>query len=349
MWAELRARLSRWWTRRSGLRRDAVRELARPAEGPAAQEGPGEEAEEFDLDPRAAGPKNLDAQVFAPGPLGARDAAILRAIELRLARDKFELPQLSSTALALMGVLGRPSAEIDEIARLFTGDPALSTQLVRTANSVLHGGKVASTSIRDCVMRVGLRSLRGMILAASMRQTLFNGSIANHFAELAWRQALSVASIARAIARPLREDPDRAFTLGLLHDLGKIPLLSMLAAEAGTRTIDSALVGTLFLRLHERAGRAAAARWELGPELEAVCGDHHRIADDHPFARAAALVSLAHKLDLRLSLGDQVGFRGLVRAEAFDRLEVPEETRHAVLRLAEQAYLESVDLGAAAA
>ena len=44
-----------------------------------------------------------------------------------------------------------------------------------------------------------------------------------------WRQSYSVGSIARAISPLLQMEPERGFLIGLLHDLGKVVLLSMLS------------------------------------------------------------------------------------------------------------------------
>lgn len=286
---------------------------------------------------------NLDDRSSRPNGVRARDIAIVRRIELRVRNGELEVPQLSSTAMTLLDILNRPSAEMSEIADVFATDPFLSAQLLSTANSVIGGSRVGQTSIKACVVRVGMRSLRGMILAASMRSHLFNGRVANDYAEMAWRQALSVAAIARAIATHVGEDGETAFTLGLLHDIGKLPLLSMLAEEAGEHSIDQALVGLLFLRLHEKAGAVVAETWRLGDDLTAVCGRHHDFEDNLEHAREAAFASLVHKLDLYLSLRDEVGFRALKRGAEMECLKVPDLTREVVLRAAREAFVATTE------
>ncbi|QDU66060.1 HDOD domain-containing protein [Engelhardtia mirabilis] len=292
---------------------------------------------------------NLDDLSGKNASFGAKDVAIVRRIELRMRNGDLEVPQLSSTAMTLLEILNRPTAEMSEIADVFATDPSLSGQLLSAANSVMGGSRVGQTSIKACVVRVGMRGLRGMILAASMRSHLFNGRVANIFAEMAWRQALSVAGIARAIAPQLGEDPDTAFTVGLLHDIGKMPLLSMLATEAGERSIDQALVGLLFMRLHEAAGAAVAEEWQLGRDLISVCGRHHQFQKNLEFTRQATMASLAHQLDLYLSLADEVGFRALKRAQQMETLGLSDGQREAVLAAARKAFVAVTDSDAPAA
>ena len=58
-----------------------------------------------------------------------------------------------------------------------------------------------------------------------MRGAILKGHLLGEYAEEVWRQALSVAGIARAIAPELGIEAEHAFMLGLLQDVGKVALL----------------------------------------------------------------------------------------------------------------------------
>ena len=207
------------------------------------------------------------------------------------------------------------------------------------ANSALYAGQEPIRSIQDGVMRIGMRALRTLVLSASMKGIMLTGKGVASYGKNVWRQALSVARIARTIAPRVGFDHETAFLLALLHDVGKLPLLAMLdEASRGGRPVSRALIGKVFHRFHEKVGGALAERWHLGDELVSVTGCHHDFESNQGFPREAALVSLAHKLDLYRSLRDERGFDALANAPEMDVLGVPAQARRQVLELAAEAY-----------
>jgi HD-like signal output (HDOD) protein len=134
-------------------------------------------------------------------------------------------------------------------------------------------------------------------------------------------------------------DPEKAFMIGLLQDIGKIALLTILRrAVTSSADVTPALVGRLFRHYHERAGAAVAKAWMLPEELTSVAAAHHDYASNESFPRSAALAYLAHKLDLYLSLEDEDGFRALVESDVMDFLEVSPQARWRIIDRARAAY-----------
>ncbi len=282
---------------------------------------------------------NLDRVESLTVLLEGEDDEILWRLSERIEKGRFEIPQLPSTSLAAIEMCNRASADVKEIAELITTDPLLSGDLLRVANSVLYAAQEPAVTLHEAVMRVGLRALRSLILSASMRSVLLSSRGLAHYAEEVWRQSVSVAMIAREIADALGFEREKAYALGLLHDVGKVALLAMLGKElksAGDLT--PARDGQAFRKLHERAGAAMARAWRLPEEICSVAGSHHQLGANLEHPRAAALANLAHSLDLHLSLGDEQGYRELVHSQAFDLLAAQEPVRHRVLASGREAY-----------
>ncbi len=149
-----------------------------------------------------------------------------------------------------------------------------------------------------------------------------------------------MGNIARAIAPVVHEDPEKAFLLGLLHDLGKVVLLSLLGkgAERDSGITPSIVVG-VFYQYHERVGEMVARKWKLSEELACVAGCHHDFQKNEEHAFSAALANLAHRSDLFLSMGQEDHFRGLAQSAHMDTLGLREADRHRALTLAREAYL----------
>ncbi len=307
-------------------------------------EPPGQRDPQFGSLPGRQRAAILDGRAIASARLQDEEEALLNEIDQRIDSGRFELPQLPSTSMAIMSLVNDPRVEIAALTRMISSDPALSGQLVRTANSALYASQEPIRTIQDGVMRIGMRALRTLVLSASMKGILLTGKGVASYGKSVWRQSLSVARIAWAIGPMVGFDKDSAFLLALLHDVGKLPLLAMLDEESRKgRQVSRALIGKVFQRFHEKVGRALAERWKLGAELISITGNHHNFAENQDFPRSAALVSLAHKLDLYQSLRDERGFDGLATSEELAILGVPPANCRKVLDLAVQAYGQADD------
>ncbi len=283
---------------------------------------------------------NFDDSRHRTRNLRPHEVELLERVERRISAGDLELPQLPSTSLTVMQMSSRPNVELAEIVERISSDPVLSSELLRTANSVLYAGHAPADTLHEAVMRVGLRALRSMIFAISMRSVILRYEALTRQAERVWRQSLSVASIARSIAPALGEDAERAFLLGLLHDIGKVALIAILNGEVKKSTdVTPALLGRIFHDHHEQAGRAMAEAWHLPEELVAVAGRHHRFEQNEDHARAAALASLAHRLDLYLSIGPERDYSAQSRCRELEFLGVSPEAAQQVLRKARESFV----------
>jgi len=310
-----------------------------PPERPAATRlpDPPEEAPPAPLPASRVG--NLDRGKHETVVLDSEEGDLIWRVRQRIERGRFRVPQLPSTNLAAIEVASDPSADVAELVELISSDPLLCSELLKTANSVLYATHVPAESMHDAVMRIGLRALRSLVLSASMRGAILKGHLLGEYAEEVWRQALSVAGIARAIAPELGFEAEHAFMLGLLQDVGKVALLTILREEVrDTSEITPAVVGRVFHSTHELAGAAMAAAWKLPGELASVAGGHHDYPANEDFPRSAAFAYLAHQLDLYQSLRDEDGLRALVSSDVMDFLQVPAPNRRRVLERARAAF-----------
>ncbi len=290
---------------------------------------------------------DLDSTDYLSSELSPMDEALVKRVGTMVDLGRFTLPQLPATSMALVSLAGRPDVEVARVVGLISSDPALASELLRLANSVVYATHNPAETLEDAVMRIGLRGLRSLIFTVSVRGTVMRVKSLETYTAEVWRQAFSVASIARAIAPKVGIDRDRAFLIGLLHDVGKIALLSIISEETkGSDAPSAPTVGRVLMLNHERAGQALAEKWRLDPEIASVAGQHHDFASNTGFSKGAALACLAHKLDLHLSFERSSPYESLVSCPELEFLEVPEERRKAVLLEAKRICFESADEGA---
>lgn len=287
----------------------------------------------------------IDADGFKPE---FAESELLARVDERVLENKFELPHLATTHMKLLDLTSNADVDVGKVERMIAPDLALTASLLKSANSVMYGGARQVDTIRGAIVRLGIRGLRSSLLSLSLRSVIFKGRELAPIAEEIWRQSFSVANNARANAVPLALDPERMFVLGLLHDIGKVPLLSLLR-ELAPQGFDfrRPFVGHVFRRHHEYVGSRLAQTWNMPDEVAAVAGCHHDISKNPQFAKSAALVDLSTKQDVHLSSGDQPGYFSLVTDPSMSALELPEPMRRPLLDAVRVAYLRTQGLASA--
>ncbi|MBI4880975.1 MAG: HDOD domain-containing protein [Planctomycetes bacterium] len=321
----------------------------RPAEGPAPRpEPPAAEAPaaEHSFPEPVGGIGNIDLFQDLRDGLAREEQGGLARVAERVEEGKFELPHLPSTQMMLLELTSNPDADIGKVERQVSADLALTATILRAANSVLFGGTRKVEDVRGAILRLGLRGLRSALYTCSLKSVIFRAKGLDQYAEEIWRQARSVAGAARALAVPLCLDPERVFVLGLLHDVGKVPLLSILRKEAPPSfAFRKPFVGVALGTFHERVGRRLTASWNLPEEVVEVSGCHHDFGANAGFLKSAALVNLAHRQDLYLSCGEEEKYESLLEYPALAALELAEGYRKPLLEAVKAGYLKG-NLGA---
>ena len=137
------------------------------------------------------------------------------------------MPAMPETAVQAVELANDPDCEMSQFARLIEGDAAITTTILRVANSAFYAGGMPAVRLQQAVVRLGVRPCQNMILAIGMR-SLFRQISSNIRAqcERLWHHSYVVAYLSRQINRSFRLGFDgEEFSAGLLHDLGRILLL----------------------------------------------------------------------------------------------------------------------------
>jgi HD-like signal output (HDOD) protein len=211
-------------------------------------------------------------------------------------------PAAAQRALDLL----RRDVAIPDLVRLVEQDPVLAQSLLRYANSAANGiAGVESTSLADCIRRVGTQGLRSVILSSMVEGTLCRpGSAYDGMVKQVWEHMVRTAPLARALAPAFGVVGDEAFTLALLHDVGKLVVfdrLGTMRAELRREIqLNAVVLPRVLHALHEVLGGAAALRWGLGKSAVTVISNHHRRDAQPPVSPHTECVYLAERLDLAM-------------------------------------------------
>jgi diguanylate cyclase (GGDEF)-like protein len=143
-----------------------------------------------------------------------------------------QLPSPPRIALGVLELCRRDDSEIREIADVIMSDPALTSRLLRYANSSIVGAGRKVASVRDAVLLLGLRAVKLTALGFSLVSPDFQPRCPRFNLRRFWSDCFAAAAIARRVAAQ-QSYPDReeAFAAGLLSQIGRLALAHGLPDE----------------------------------------------------------------------------------------------------------------------
>jgi putative nucleotidyltransferase with HDIG domain len=148
-----------------------------------------------------------------------------------------ELEALPLVAHRVLFLLRDESTSIGTLASLLETDQALAAAVLRHANSASVMPRRRIGTVREGIARVGQRTLWAVVVQACAGPMLDRGLPPYALSRrTAWRHAATASVATRKLSKLLDlGDPDEASVAGLLHDVGKMVLTSVvpdLVAEA---------------------------------------------------------------------------------------------------------------------
>lgn len=204
-----------------------------------------------------------------------------------------ELPLLPTPRERALLVLMNPDAALEDYLSVVEGDPALTTAVLRAANSAMSWPARLIADASEGVVRLGTSAVRHLITTTVVRSQFATIEASDIDADELWRHVLACALLSEAQTDDEAAGRE-AFTVGLLHDLGRLAM----AAQAPTRyreVVHAAQEGTpasqveraLFGVTHAEFGQRICERWRLPDRISETVGEHHDV--DFPNEGPSAL------------------------------------------------------------
>jgi putative nucleotidyltransferase with HDIG domain len=222
-------------------------------------------------------PKQKWALAGSEGEVRRRKAGLLAILSEGL-------PTMPAHLFQLNAMLGSSPVDLKQVSAVIRSDPSLTAQLLRLCNSALFNLRRRVTRVEEAAILMGTERLRNLAFTCYLIQ-LSCERLPGEQVESFWTHSLMVAMLSERITRRLNlEDTDHAYLGGLLHDVGKLPLL-MVAAEENTAAAvwlncDSAeslaLEREYFGLDHCEVGRWLGINWNFDGVLVEVIESHHQ-------------------------------------------------------------------------
>lgn len=212
-----------------------------------------------------------------------------------------QLPSLPSAVSELLSSFANEDVDVDRIVSQIAHDQALTARVLRVANSSFYGLQTKIGTLHEAVVVLGFRAVRSMVLAVGMNGAFRIDQCPGFEAAAYLRHGVGVGLAARALAPLAGQNPELAFTAGLLHDIGEMVLASSFsrqysAALAYRKQKDcflSAAEQEVLGITHAEVGGLLAETWRFPAALRDAVAAHHAPAE----TTADSLANLVHVAD----------------------------------------------------
>ncbi|MCB9481932.1 MAG: HDOD domain-containing protein [Desulfobacteraceae bacterium] len=213
-----------------------------------------------------------------------KELSLVEEIISRFKKGEINLPSLPQINIEFKKLISR-GANINELAALLKQDIAISSTLINISNSALYKGVEENKTLENAISRLGLSTTRQYVEVISNRSlyTAKNKKYSGLMEKL-WMHSLSCAYASELISKILNlKTENDTFTLGLIHDIGKLVLLQIIGeleikGKFTKNLTDDGLNETL-KNFHGRFGAVLLKRWSFPEEFIQVAMYHDSIQE----------------------------------------------------------------------
>jgi len=193
----------------------------------------------------------------------------------------------------------------DDIRDLIRLDPAVSSMILKTANSAYFNPGYHIDSVDDAIMQLGFSDVYQIVTMLAFSDLLAvplptYGLTAGMF----WRRSVACAFAMERLARKYGEDPGVAYTVGLLHGIGMVFLEREIEKAPGV-SFDAAMPEDVAIAReeveifgvnHAKVGAAIMERWGFSEEVVMPVLCQFEPSEAGNYERMACLISFAKRM-----------------------------------------------------
>lgn len=285
--------------------------------------------------------------------------------EDRLREKIFRIRRLTAmphVAWRLVEVLTDENTTVKTLAEIIETDQALTSKVLSLANSAYYGFSESVTTIQRAAVLIGFQELQILALGTGLSENFnLRKTPASFDGQALWLHCLAVSWLGRALAEVAGyPTPAEVMVAGLLHDLGKLVLVTHLQAELPP-LLELLGQGVPYYQAEQRSGLSHTTigmwlgrRWDLPPIHLETIEHHHQPRVELPFFNCTCLVFLADRLAKQMRFGLVHQARPLAVGRLLDQLnltpavlkQVVQRARHEIpSHLEKMSFLLSKDQG----
>lgn len=239
-----------------------------------------------------------------------------------LISGSIQLVSLPEVCLRVSEMLDEPSVTAAELGNVISQDTSLTARLLKVVNSSYYGFEAKIETVSRAVTVVGLRELRGLVIASSAVEGFSDipDEVLNKVRF--WRHSLYCGVIARLLAEKCNVlHSERLFVAGLLHDIGMLIVAQRLPYETLMIALKAKSSQTSVLELeesflgfnHTEVGAELMQSWSMPETLFEAVAYHHTPKKAKVGVMETCLVHIANVFTDEAELGLDMNLDSAIR------------------------------------
>ncbi len=197
-------------------------------------------------------------------------------------------------ALELTRLANTAHPDLTEAVRLVIRDVQLTSKVIRAAASPLYAAPSKVTDVQKAAVLIGIEGMRDVAYSMYMGRVFRGGPLEGRMREEV-RKSFVCACLTHAICKALAIPQSLGFLCGMLHDIGKIAILSALSilGRRDRRWLDEDVAERAFDLFHAEVGARVVSQWDMSPVVVEVVLVHHDPEQAGATRRLAHAVAVA--------------------------------------------------------
>lgn len=229
---------------------------------------------------------------------------LLDLVELALVRGAPLLPPIPAVVHQVCRLVDGPRCDVLALAQSIGREPAIAARLIAIANSAFFAGNESVHTVRDSIVRMGIRETRNVVVGIALREVFWSVPEFEQTVIPLWQHSLATAAAAQGILCEVAFDDNAGFVTGLTHDVGRVALLNLAAASPELpelrRSVPAQLADRVIDAVHPELGAAVLEQWGFPARVVGAVRHHHNpeVAPAAEQSMAAALQAadwMAHR------------------------------------------------------
>ncbi len=259
--------------------------------------------------------------------LSAMDTTAAREALLAKASDLKVIPTLSHIIEKVFTILGDKNTAFSDLADVIKYDQAISSKVISIANSAYYSRGIEIYSLQRAMINIGFEEVKSIVMCLLFVENILKKlKLKEEDIGALWKHSIHVATAARLLSeKTFTEDPQKVYTISLLHDIGKVVLYiagenyrDVLKDAEGRGKEHHVVERERYGIDHQEIGYVVSIKWKFPEEFTYAIRHHHGPA---PGGKYESLLRLVRTADRFASSSNQdLGPEGLILLKEQDTI-----------------------------
>ena len=212
----------------------------------------------------------------------AEQESFIEIIDKQLTSSDARLPVFNSTAMRVQQEIAKEEPDIRLIEKLIVSDQSLTAKVLSVSNSSFYKGLNQVETVRNAIVRLGINEVSNIVMLVTHENNFRSKDPFVHgIMRVLWKHSVGCALGSNWLAKKsgLHGLAHEAFFAGLLHDVGKLFILTVIDDLKHSDNLEIQPSNSLLVEamnsLHSHHGYSLMVHWNLPEKYCNIVRDHH--------------------------------------------------------------------------